>query len=242
MLCDHRLGRVSASPHIRIGYACKLPPGDPAGALHDALTRHLAREPGGQSLSGVLQTYADGSEWLLVGDAERVPWPFLRALAAELGRELSLIEARVDDAEIERLGALASTEQTPEDAWRVTKKTIAADGAVRQVAGEIELTFSEHDAFDASIDEVLLEIARGDGAPTQVTSVTGFIRTPLAQPLSEPLVAIATLILEAGRYSVVEIAGRRMVRVVTADGTRHVAVSDEDLRALVAATGIAPLA
>lgn len=216
------------------------------GALLARLSESLINDPkeGAAPVFGSLVEYSDGTECFMGrpdtrDDSARIASHLARILDARVAlTRVSLNVSAYNSAEGDESDV---DEALPPGMISVQRFAIEPNGAMRSESDQLadDEHYSHGDAYE-TVFELLNTAAYFDSAPVRTTPVMGYLPTEddgLPQRLSE----IRTLIVQAGKYEMVTVGGRRMLCVVGANGVkRFAAVSPEELELLKNSTHVSP--
>jgi hypothetical protein len=218
--------------------------------LHPALVRvvGLAESPDGVPVDWEQLTFSDGTQWCVAGPTERDESSVVSTLARALGIPMRLVTVALDVAGVSRARGWVVDDPIPASLVDVCWWSITSAGArdsIEQADDSQPEYWWPGDEYETLRHLVFDEIARDDsGEQLDVENserICGSVRVdPAMASLSPRVRRICEHILSTGAYAIVELHGQRLVKVGRSGAQTMSAVADDELAAIVAATGLQP--
>jgi hypothetical protein len=196
----------------------------------------------GVMLEAAMHSFEVHGAWLVMETDHEVSLALVRELAAKLDRTLMVHTLQVREEVVEIQGS--------EDEWGYRNQyrslDVRPDGAMidREPPVESEYAAVAHGDVHETASAILwmMVTEQESFSPIGEPRYVGYLMPPpRTAGLPPRLAELATLIQEAGGFTIQEVGGQKMVRLQLPDGSRRFSrVSPEELEQLREATGIDP--
>jgi hypothetical protein len=230
------------SPPRLYGFALGNNESREPGVLHAAVESVLTHEnaPNAIRFGGHVLSYASGAQWFVSHPDERDHNGVPSRVARALGKPLALVRVELDVRRLHRLKGDDFENELPIETCGARWFQLGADGGVRpdSTDRDDEPAHPAGDEYETLQAYLWDQFDRDD--ETDRKTLDGYI-IPENPNLSPRLSELRDLIVRVGRYELVEVAGRRMIRVDSGGGERRMAaVTDEELAELQTTLGFSP--
>lgn len=193
-------------------------------------------------VEAALHSFEVHGAWITMESEHELPLSLARELAAKVGKTITVHVLRTREEVVEVKGS--------EDEWGYRNQyrsfEVLPDGTMRERQPTIDPSFAavSHGDFHETANALLMAMVteQESYSPVGEPRYTGYVLPPpRTSGLPPRLAELATLIQEAGKWSIQEVSGQRMVRLTLPDGSRRFSrVTDEELEQLKATTQIDP--
>lgn len=193
-------------------------------------------------VEAALHSFEVHGAWLVMETEHELPLSLARELANKTGKTLTVHTLQIREEVVEIKGS--------EDEWGYRNQyrslEVKPDGTMRDREPPIDAEYAakSHGDFHETAGAILWAMVTEQEAYSPIGEpryVSYVLPPPRTSGLPPRLAELATLIQEAGTWSVQQVSGQTMVRLQLPDGSRRFSrVSDEELAQLKETTGIDP--
>lgn len=193
-------------------------------------------------VEAALHSFEVHGAWVTMETEHELPLSLARELAGKVGKTITVHVLRTREEVVELQGS--------EDEWGYRNQyrslEVRPDGTMRDREPTVDPDYAavNHGDFHETASAILMAMVTEQEAysPVGEPRYTSYVLPPpRTSGLPPRLAELATLIQEAGKWSVQQVGGQTMVRLQLPDGSRRFSrVSDEELEQLKETTEIDP--